>query len=151
LAWSGSRAHENDANRSIRLGDLLNDLPPEFEFVSVQKDVRDYDRQALESHRSLLNYSAELHDFSDTAALCECLDLVISVDTSVAHLSAALGRETWILLPFVPDWRWLLDRRDSPWYPAATLYRQESPGDWTGVLERVKGELIRRTWAPIPL
>ncbi len=82
------------------------------------------------------------NDFSDTAALCECLDLVISVDTSVAHLSGALGKRTWVVLPFSPDWRWLLDRDDSPWYASIKLYRQNSIGDWNGVFERVQADLI---------
>jgi ADP-heptose:LPS heptosyltransferase len=82
-------------------------------------------------------------NFVETAALCECLDLVISVDTSIAHVSAALGRETWILLPFNPDCRWLLDRNDSPWYGSATLYRQAGSGDWCGVLTRVAADLDR--------
>jgi ADP-heptose:LPS heptosyltransferase len=83
----------------------------------------------------------ESHDFSDTAALCECLDLVISVCTSIAHLSGAVGRPTWVLLPFNPDWRWLLDRDDSPWYPTAKLYRQPASGDWNGVFARVAADL----------
>jgi ADP-heptose:LPS heptosyltransferase len=78
----------------------------------------------------------------ETAALCECLDLVISVDTSIAHLSAALGQKTWILLPFNPDCRWLLDRNDSPWYPSVRLYRQAHSDDWHGVLTRVAADLI---------
>jgi ADP-heptose:LPS heptosyltransferase len=82
-------------------------------------------------------------DFGDAAAICDNVDLVISVDTSLAHLSAALGRETWILLPFNADWRWLLDRQDSPWYPNVTLYRQSRIGDWTEVLERVRADLGR--------
>jgi ADP-heptose:LPS heptosyltransferase len=90
-----------------------------------------------------LNYADDLHDFSDAAALCECTDLVISVDTSVLHLNCALGRKTWILLTYAADWRWLLDRSDSPWYPTATLYRQKTMGDWNGVLEGVKADLIR--------
>jgi ADP-heptose:LPS heptosyltransferase len=141
LVWSGNAIHKNDANRSIRLDDLLKRLPAKIEYVSVQKDVRACDRQALESHRSLLNYSADLHDFSDTAALCECLDLLISVDTSVAHLCGSLGKETWILLPFNPDWRWLLDRRDSPWYPSVSLYRQSTAGEWDSVLDQVRADL----------
>jgi ADP-heptose:LPS heptosyltransferase len=85
-------------------------------------------------------------DFTETAAVCECLDLVISVDTSVAHLSAALGKLTWILLPFSPDCRWLLSRADSPWYPTVKLYRQESIGEWRRVLTRVAGDLRDRVW-----
>ena len=81
-------------------------------------------------------------NFSDTAAVCECLDLVLSVDTSIAHLSAALGKRTWILLPLISaDWRWLLERDDSPWYPSVKLYRQSTEGDWGGVFARVGGDL----------
>jgi ADP-heptose:LPS heptosyltransferase len=103
--------------------------------------VRESDRQVLLARPEILNFGNEL-DFENTAALCDCLDLVISVDTSVAHLSAALGKTTWILLPFNPDWRWLLDRSDSPWYRAVKLYRQRTAGDWSAVVERVASDLI---------
>jgi ADP-heptose:LPS heptosyltransferase len=109
--------------------------------VSLQKRVRKSDEEALESAACLWNPAAELDDFSDTAAVCECLDGVISVDTSVAHLSAALGKRTWILLPYSAAWRWLLDRDDSPWYPSVRLFRQEAPGDWRGALERIAAQL----------
>jgi ADP-heptose:LPS heptosyltransferase len=79
-----------------------------------------------------------LRDFADTAALIEQLDLVISVDTSVAHVAGALGKPLWLLLPWLPDWRWLLEREDSPWYPSARLFRQAEPGDWDSVLEKVR-------------
>ena len=79
-----------------------------------------------------------LPDFAETAALIANLDVVISVDTAVAHLAGALGKPTWIMLPAVaPDWRWMLDREDTPWYPTARLFRQKLPGDWTGVIEQV--------------
>jgi hypothetical protein len=112
-----------------------------MQYVSLQKEVRDTDRPALQSNPRILQFAPELTDFSDTAALCECMDVVISVDTSVAHLSGALGKSTWILLPFVPDWRWLLDRDDTPWYPAAKLYRQRRIGEWNDVLEQVRADL----------
>jgi len=142
LTWSGNELHVNDHNRSIRLADLIRQLPAEFQYVSLQKDMREFDRPILDNHPHVWNFAEDLHDFGDTAALCECLDLVITVDTSVAHLSAALGKTTWILLPSNPDWRWLLDRSDSPWYPAVKLYRQRSIGDWIGVFARVKEDLI---------
>jgi tetratricopeptide (TPR) repeat protein len=146
LAWSGNPLHKNDENRSILLAELLRCLPAGLQYVSLQKDVRECDRQALQSSPTsptILQFSDELHDFSDTAALCDCMDVVISVDTSVAHLSAALGKNTWILLPFVPDWRWLLNRDDSPWYPTARLFRQDRFGDWNGVFERVRASLMQ--------
>ena len=116
-------------------------LPAEFQYVSLQVESRDPDRQVLAANPHILCCGRELADFSDTAALCECLDLVISVDTSVAHLNAALGKATWILLPFDPDWRWLRGRNDSPWYPSAKLYRQQSFGGWREVLKRLAADL----------
>jgi len=141
LVWSGSRGHKNDHNRSIALTDLLGHLPAGLQYVSLQKDVRDGDRRTLYSNAQVLEFSDDLHDFSDTAALCEAMDMVISVDTAVAHLSAALGKITWILLPYVPDWRWLLGREDSPWYPSAKLLRQHQFGDWNRVLDLLKAQL----------
>jgi len=89
----------------------------------------------------LIDYTEEINDFSDTAAFIENLDLIISVDTAVAHLAGALGKPVWTLLPFVPDWRWLLKREDSPWYPTMRLFRQSSSGDWEPVMARVLVEL----------
>ena len=84
---------------------------------------------------------AELRDFDDTAAVLALTDLVIAVDTSVAHLAGAMGRPTWILLPFAPDWRWMLGHDDSPWYPTARLDREHAMGDWDGVIARVRADL----------
>jgi tetratricopeptide (TPR) repeat protein len=143
LAWSGNSAHVNDHRRSIALHDVLAQLPRDFQYVSLQTEVREADLEALEHHDGILHFADELRDFGETAALCECLDLVISVDTSAAHLSGALGKRTWLLLPVNPDWRWLLSRDDSPWYPSLRLYRQSGADDWQGVLERVAADLIR--------
>jgi len=141
LAWSGNPKQGNDHNRSTRLADWIDHLPPEFEYFCLQKEIRPADEEILAANPWISRLEDELHDFSDTAALCECLDLVISVCTSMAHLSGALGRPTWVLLPFNPDWRWLLDRGDSPWYPTAKLYRQQASGDWKGVFARVAADL----------
>lgn len=141
LVWSGNADHVNDHNRSVPLSAFLAALPDTMEYVSLQKEVRASDRQALESNGHVRHFGDALKDFGDTAALCEWMDLVISVDTSVAHLSGALGRPTWVLLPYVPDWRWLLDRDDSPWYPSVRLYRQAADGGWAGVLARVRADL----------
>lgn len=139
LVWNGKPRAEND--RSILLADLVRHLPPGFQYVSLQKEVREPDSQTLHANPAILDFRDEAVDFSDTAALCDCLDLVISVDTSVAHLSAALGGKTWILLPYVADWRWLLNRDTSPWYASVTLYRQAIRHDWLGVFERVAADL----------
>ncbi len=141
LVWSGRTSHVKDRHRSIRLADLMRHLPAEFDYVSLQNEVREVDLPALESAPRIARFERDLRDFSDTAALCACLDLVLSVDTSVAHLNAAMGRKTWLLLPAIADWRWLLGRSDSPWYPTMTLYRQTKIGDWREVFERVERNL----------
>jgi tetratricopeptide (TPR) repeat protein len=143
LTWSGNPRFKNDAHRSFGLAPFIGYLPRGFDYFCLQKDIRPADRKVLADHPEIQRFDAELDDFSDTAALCECLDLVISSDTSVPHLSAALGKPTWILLGFTADWRWLLDRADSPWYPTVTLYRQHEFGDWQGVFERVGQDLQR--------
>ena len=144
LMWSGNAMHRRDRYRSLALADLIRYLPAEIHYVSLQKEVRESDAAALRSNAEVMDFADDQGDFSDAAALCECMDLVISVDTSVAHLSGALGKETWILLPFSPDWRWLLGRVDSPWYPTVRLYRQERIDDWSGVLGRVAADLVRK-------
>jgi ADP-heptose:LPS heptosyltransferase len=121
---------------------LVKYLPVGFDYVCLQNEIREEDRRVLESSERIARVEGDLIDFSDTAALCECLDLVVTVDTGVAHLSGALGRKTWVLLPAVPDWRWLLDRTDSPWYPTMRLYRQTRIGDWNDVMERLESDLI---------
>ncbi len=141
ITWSGSAAHSNDSNRSIALSTWLPYLTGDCDYISLQKDVRESDQTALAQHSPLRHFGEDLQDFGDTAALCSLMDVVVCVDTSVAHLSAALGIATWVLLPQVPDWRWLVDRDDSPWYPCITLYRQSTRGDWPGVLTRVAADL----------
>jgi tetratricopeptide (TPR) repeat protein len=141
LVWSGNPRQPNDRNRSFRLERLIEHLPREFDYVCLQKDIRTADEGTLAANPWISRHDKELRDFTDTAALCECLDLVISVCTSVAHLSGALGRPTWVLLTFNADWRWLLDRDDSPWYPTARLFRQRTNGDWNEMFARVATEL----------
>ena len=104
--------------------------------------MRDSDQDLLAITPQLHVHSKDLQDFGDTAALVAEMDLVISVDTSVAHLAGALGRPLWLLLPFSPDFRWLLHRSDSPWYPTAQLFRQKTAGDWCELLNRVKESLL---------
>ncbi len=143
LAWSGNSKNRLDRHRSIRLAEWIAHLPAEFDYFCLQKDVRQEDRETLDSNPQIGCFDDEELDFVNTAAACDCMDIVISVDTSVAHLSAALGRPTWILLPFTPDWRWMAARDDSPWYPSAKLYRQSAAGDWSQLLARVAGDLRR--------
>jgi ADP-heptose:LPS heptosyltransferase len=133
----------NDVQRSIALSALIPRLPGQLEYFSLQKEVREMDGEVLLQHPEIRHAGTELADFAETAALCELMDVVVSVDTSVAHLSGALGKPTWLLLPYHPDWRWHLRRDDSPWYPSVSLYRQTAAGDWTAVLEKVKADLER--------
>jgi len=144
LAWSGSAAHKKDRDRSIGLRALLPLLDADAAFVSLQKDVRAADAEVLEERHDILRFDRELGDFSDTAALVSRLDLVISVDTSIAHLAGALGKPVWVLLTWVPDWRWLLDRDSSPWYPTARLFRQDDTRRWDGAIARVRDALLEQ-------
>jgi len=144
IVWSGNPANKNDKPRSTQLMQwrALFDLPAQF--VSLQKEVRDGDvalLAELDEAGTLWDCASALQSYADTAALVSALDLVISVDTSVAHLSGALGRNTWVLLPFTPDPRWFLERDDSPWYPTATLFRQPREADWQSVFAEVRQAL----------
>jgi hypothetical protein len=139
LAWSGKLLP--DFRRSIPLKVLLRIINEKAEWHSLQKDVLESDQSGLQSIPAIRNHASSLIDFSDTAALITEMDLVISIDTAVAHLAGALGKPVWVLLPFHPDFRWLLEREDSPWYPTARLFRQPLPGDWEAVAERVCQEL----------
>lgn len=141
IAWSGNARHVDDAQRSLPLSALAPLLSEDCDWLSLHKEVRDTDLAALHGLPQLHTVGEALHDFGDTAALCAHLDLVISADTSVAHLAASLGRPVWLLLPFTPDWRWLTERTDSPWYPGMRLYRQTTRGDWAEVLARVQADL----------
>ena len=140
LVWSGNPDHKNDHNRSVPLGILSELFDLDAAFVSLQKDPSADDR-ALLSRSEVIDLTAELGDFAETSALMSCLDLVISVDTSVAHLAGALGRPVWTLLPFTPDYRWMLERDDSPWYPTMRLFRQDARRSYAEVIARVRGEL----------
>jgi tetratricopeptide (TPR) repeat protein len=139
--WSGGTAHRNDRDRSIELPQFLSVVHGNADWFSLQKELRDGDAAILARDGRIAFFGGELADFSDTAALLASMDLVITVDTAVAHLAGAMGKPVWVLLPHVPDWRWLLGRSDSPWYPSARLFRQQRIGDWTGVLEEVRREL----------
>lgn len=144
IVWSGSRSHLNDHNRSIPLAQLKPLFTANAMFVSLQNDLRERDRLVFEEllqQGALHDVSARLNTFADTAALIEHLDLVITVDTAVAHLAGALGKPVWIALPFTPDWRWQLNRDDSPWYPQMRLFRQARRGEWADVVAKLRSEL----------
>jgi len=145
IAWSGNAAHVNDRNRSIALSALKPLLAtPGLSFVSVQRDLRLADAEQLAGQAGLLHVGDDLADFSDTAAVLSLCDLTVCVDTSVAHLAAALGRPVCVLVPFQPDWRWTAVGERTPWYPQARLFRQTAPGDWSGVLSRLSEVLASR-------
>ncbi|HSY27552.1 MAG TPA: glycosyltransferase family 9 protein, partial [Burkholderiaceae bacterium] len=107
----------------------------------LQKEVRNSDLVALNAHSEVVYVGDALQDFAQTAALIDLMDLVITVDTAVAHLAAAMGKTVWILLPFQADWRWLTRRSDSPWYPSVRLFRQAEMGDWKSVIDEVRQAL----------
>jgi len=142
LSWVGRPAHRNDSNRSFPLETLAPLAQSDgVIFYSLQKGKGSEQAKTPPEGMKLIDYTDEIQDFSDTAALIENLDLVISIDTAVAHLAGAMGKPVWTLLPFVPDWRWMLKREDSPWYPTMRLFRQPFPGDWESVISNVRKEL----------
>jgi len=145
LAWSGRPTHPNDRRRSVRLAQLapLAGISG-VTFVSLQKPFPATDTEAASDFHGLRDLSEELADFEETAALMTGLDLVVTVDTSMGHLAAALGRPVWIMLAKAADWRWLLDRSDSPWYPSVRLFRQDRPGNWPDLIEAVAAALRAR-------
>lgn len=140
LAWSGNPHLKNDRNRSMPLEHLLPLLDGCVAFVTLQKDVSSCDRLVLQDS-DILDVSATLRDFDDTAGLVANCDLVVSVDTSIAHLAGALGKPLWVLLPFVPEWRWSLAIDRNPWYPSAKLFRQKERKIWSDVVAQVSVEM----------
>jgi tetratricopeptide (TPR) repeat protein len=140
IVWSGNAAQANDHNRSMALATLLPIAGPGVQLVSLQKEVRASDLPALGAG-PLLQFGEALTDFRQTAALIECMDVVVTVCTSVAHLAGGLGKPVWLMLCHNADWRWFRDRSDSPWYPTARLFRQQRPGDWGSVVAAVRAAL----------
>ena len=141
LMWNGNPENENNHNRSINLKKLVKlfDLP--FEFHSLQINHDKFELEIIKKHKNLFTHEDEIKGFDNTAGLIDSMDLIISVDTSVAHLSGALNKMVWVLLAFTPDYRWLLNQDNSPWYPSAKLYRQSKKGDWDNVIENIIGDL----------
>jgi hypothetical protein len=144
LAWSGNPAHRNDRGRSVPLDTLEPLVSADADWICLQTEFRDGDTETMGELGVFAPDQALLTDFADTAAIVSQLDLVISVDTSVAHLAGAMGKPVWILLPHMPDFRWLLERDDSPWYPSARLFRQPRAGDWRSVITWARRELDRK-------
>jgi hypothetical protein len=145
LVWAGNRRHLNDRNRSCALETLAPLAAVSgIRLYSLQKGEAAVETRNAPATMRLVDLNDELVDFADTAAVITHLDLVITVDTAVAHLAGALARPAWLLLPFAPDWRWMLAREDSPWYPSLRLFRQNQTGDWSGVLTAVMNALRQR-------
>lgn len=145
LVWAGRPAHLNDANRSASLEALAPLGASGATFLSIQKGPTEGAAAEPPEGLDLVNLSPEIRDFEDTAAILTLADLLISVDSSPVHLAGALGRPAWVMIPFVPDWRWLMGREDTPWYPSHRLFRQSAPGDWDGVVRRMSEALT--AWA----
>ena len=141
IVCSGNPTHNNDHNRSIPVHSLEPVFSLDCDFHMLQKDIRKRDYEFIEKIKKIKDHRSYLSDFSDTAGLISQMDLVISVDTSVAHLTGALGKPLWLLLPLVPDYRWLSQGSKSPWYESAKLYRQETTGKWDNVVHLIREEL----------
>ena len=143
VAWSSVSGFKDDSKRSLILSDFVKALPDEdFEYVCLQKEIKECDKVFFKSFGKIQFYGDHLNDFGDTAALIECVDLVVTTCTSIPHLSAALGKETWVLLSYVPDWRWFMDGPNSPWYPSISLFRQDKLDDWSQALQTTKEALL---------
>ncbi|MDX2241748.1 MAG: FkbM family methyltransferase [Leptolyngbyaceae cyanobacterium bins.302] len=149
FVWATNPSNSTFGKRSCSVDYFLRLLEiPHIALYSLQKDVTEADQPALQGHDRLQDLQHQLTDFADTAAAIAQLDLVITVDTAVAHLAGALGKTTWIVLAHVPDWRWLLNRDDNPWYPTVRLFRQHQPGVWDDVFDRVKAALQEKLAQP---
>jgi tetratricopeptide (TPR) repeat protein len=145
IAWAGSATNRNDRNRSLPLALLRPFFElPGASFVSLQKELRPGDAALLDAQPGIARLGERFADFADAAAVIDGLDLVVAVDTAVAHLAGALGRPVAILLPFSAEWRWLRARPDSPWYPTARLFRQPTPGDWAAVVAALRADTAQR-------
>ncbi len=142
IAWAGRPTHHNDRNRSTALATFapLTEIPG-IALVSLQKGPAQAQIGGYWGHAPLVNLGPEIRDFADTMAVLDCLERVVSVDTSIIHLAGAMGREAWVMLPHAPDWRWLLNRSDTPWYPTLRLFRQGAERSWTAVIAGIASEI----------
>ena len=148
--WAGRPTHLNDHNRSMPIEQLAPLGAAGVTFVSIQKGPKSDQAKTPPPGLSMISLSDEIADFDDTAAILSVVDLLISVDSSPVHLAGALGRPAWVMLPFIPDWRWLLGRDDTPWYPTVRLFRQQQRGDWSSVIGAMAQALTqwRQAWGP---
>jgi hypothetical protein len=147
LVWGGDPTNTEDLTRSIPLSalePLLDVKGVRFFSLQLGAAAGQLGAAGAEIRGRITDLRPEIKDFADTAALIQRLDLIVTVDTSVAHLAGALAKPTWLLLAAAPEWRWLLEREDSPWYPTLRLFRQKQPGEWSEVVERVRAELVAR-------
>jgi hypothetical protein len=144
VAWAGNKHHENDRNRTCPFAELAPLWEVEgMSFVSLHKDGGDRSGGSSAINAPLRCFDEELTDFTETAGLIECLDLVVTIDSAVAHLAGALGKPVWTVLPFAPDWRWGVSRSTTPWYPTMVLYRQPAPLAWESILTTIADDLRR--------
>ena len=141
LVWAGRPTHANDARRSMSLSDLAPLAQEGVTFVALQKGPAAAQSATPPAGMALVSLSEEIDDFDDTAAILTLLDVLVSVDSSPVHLAGALGCPAWVMLPFMPDWRWLLHREDTPWYPSVRLFRQQARGEWAPVLQSISSAL----------
>jgi hypothetical protein len=151
IVWAGEPAHKEDKNRSCHVRHFLPlSKIPGVQLIGLQKGAAAEQVKDMAGMITVMNLDGELNDFTDTAAVIDNLDLVISVDTAVLHLAGAMGKPAWAMLSSAPDWRWMLDRPDSPWYPTVRLFRQRSYGDWDDVCQRMAEELekLARRFVP---
>jgi hypothetical protein len=150
VVWAGKHGYGDDRRRSLSLGmfaDLFNETGAQF--FNMTRKLESGDAEILEQH-SVIDLSSKLGDFLATARFIAQLNLVVTCDTAVAHLAGGMGKKVWVLLPFAPDWRWLLAREDSPWYPSMRLFRQNKKADWAEVVARARKELAAFVQKRIP-
>ena len=145
ISWQGSLLHGKDKARSLSSLQILRPLwdVPGVRFYSLQKGRAEDQALSAPADMPLTNLADKIETFADTAAIVSQLDLVISVDTALVHACGALARPVWVLIPYLPDWRWLFDREDTPWYASMRLFRQPSQSDWATPIQRMKDELMR--------
>jgi hypothetical protein len=142
VIWAGRPTHNNDRNRSALLADFMPLANVAgIALLALQKGPKTGQAGEYYGRAPLINIGAEIDDYDDTMAILENLDLLVTVDTSVAHLAGAMGRPVWVMLPRAPDWRWLLGRSDTPWYPTMRLFRQQTARRWDDVVKAIANEL----------